>query len=517
MRKLVVVLTFFGFVVASCTPAGTGTTSSNPSASAAPLPQKITIVGSAEPSTLDALHESGTALFSMISQNIMETLVSIDSDTRKVTPVLVTDWKEAGTTAWRITIRSGVKFHDGTSLTAEDVIASLDYALAQGSPFQSYVPYGGARKVDSSTIEITTTRADPLLPVQLQFVSVAPATAISKGKDFMATNGIGTGPYKVVAWTKGQSLTLARFDAYWGAAPPIKDVTYVWRTEPSVRANMVRTGEAQLAQALSASDVQDMPKVQSVPGLAVYTLFMNTTGQTKGSIMSDQRVRLAVNYAVDRVALRDKIYGGHATLVKGNMVPPVVLGFNDQLTDYPYDPQKAKDLISQAGATGKAVTFVCPNGTFVNVVEACQLIAAQLNQVGLAATVTSVAFTVWLDTYRNGPKGLDRPDIMIGTPADETLDMSSKVAPTYFRSYQAGGGGGAIADSQLEAMVAAAALEVDQAKRQQLEAAISKYVYDKAYVAPLLAPNYIWGMTKNVDYKPLPNQNLFLSTIKFNS
>lgn len=346
-------------------------------------------------------------------------------------------------------------------------------------------------------------------------MSVAPASAISKGKDFMATNPIGTGPYKLVAWQKGVSLTLTRSEGYWGTAPSIKDVTYVWRTEPSVRANMVRTGEAQLAQALTAADVRDMPKVATVPGLAVYSLFLNVRGQTKGSIMTDERVRLAVNYAIDRVALRDKIYGGQATLVKGNMVPPAVNGYNDQLSDYPFDAQKAKDLIAQAGATGKDVTFVCPNGTFVNVVEACQFIAAQLNAVGLKASITSVSFAVWLDTYRNGPKGLDRPDLMIGTPNDETLDMASKLAPTYFRSFEAGGGGGAINDKELEALVAQAAAEADQAKRAQIEGQMNKIVRDRSYMVPLLAPNYIWGLAKNIDYKPLSNTTLFLSSLRF--
>lgn len=512
VRKNVAVLALAVMVLASCGAPAPAGQSATPTQSTT---RSVTIVVSGEPPTLDGLHESNTLTFNTITQNINETLATIDTETRKVVPVLATAWKSTGATTWEITLRSGVKFHDGSAMTADDVTASLGYVLQQGSAFASYLPYASSRKINDSTIEITTTRADPLLPVQLQFISVARAADIAKGKDFMATGAVGTGPYKLVNWTKGQSLTLTRFDGYWGTAPVVKDVTFVWRTESSVRANMVKTGEAQLALALSPSDLQGLPKVETIGGLAVYTLFFNTTGQTKGSIMMDERLRKAVLYAIDKKALKDQIYGGYATLVGGNVVPKVVLGHNEKIEDYAYDPAKAKGLVTDAGATGKQVSFLCPSERYINAKEACQLITAQLTQIGLSVNLNVVPYAVWLDTYRNGPKGLDRPDIMLGGPGDETLDMASKVAPTYFRSAKAGGGGGAIDDPQLEAMVAAAAAEADQTKRQQLEEQMSKYVFDHAYMGPLLEPNSNWGLAKDVDFKPLSTEVLFLSRIRF--
>jgi peptide/nickel transport system substrate-binding protein len=209
-----------------------------------------------------------------------------------------------------------------------------------------------------------------------------------------------------VNWTKGQTLTLKAFDGYWGGVPPIRDVTFVWRSESSVRADMVRTAEAQLGQDLSSTDLKDMPAVATSSSLDAYVLILNVIGQTKGSAMQDQRVREAVNYAIDRQGLRDKLFGGYATLLKGNLVTPTVLGYNASLTDYAYDPEKAKALIQDAGATGKGVSFVCSGGRFVNDAETCQFISAQLNAVGLKVSLTNPAAAVadrnWLRPIAQG-------------------------------------------------------------------------------------------------------------------
>ena len=254
----------------------------------------------------------------------------------------------------------------------------------------------------------------------------------------------------------------------------------------------------------------------SVASLDVYKLIPNTIGQTKGSVMTDQRVRLAVNYAIDRTALRDKIYGGQATLVKGNIVSsPAVLGYVADLQDYPYDPQKAKSLIAEAGAAGKPVSFVCSGGRFLNDGEACQYIAAQLNQVGLNVTMTNPAAAVWLDTFRNGAAGLDRPDLLFATWTNDTFDIASRSAATNWKSRVAGGGGETIADPTLDRMIDAALAESDLSKRRSLTEEIVKYVRDHVYYIPLLAPNYIWGLAENVEYEPLANDNLFLSSIRY--
>jgi len=508
---------FLAFLITACTsvapPSGGA-----PSTAAAPQPRSLTAVVAGEPTTLDALFEGSNLNFNTISVNMMDTLARLDPATNEVKPLLATGWKQVDPTNWQVTVRSGVKFHDGSTLTADDVTASVNYTLQEGSTVRaSYLAqWVGAQKIDGSTVQITTKALLPTFPLQLQFVSVASATAIAKGRDFMATNVNGTGPYKLVEWKKGERLTLKRFDGYWGSPAPIQDVTIVWRKEPSVRADMVRTGEAQIAQQMSATDLKNLPNSASAASLNVYHLVPNVIGQTKGSIMSDERVRLAVNYAIDRVGLRDKIYGGQATLVKGNVASTAaVLGYVADMQDYPYDPEKAKSLISQAGATGKPVSFVCSGGRFINDAEACQLITAQLNQVGLNVTMTNSTSAVWLDTYRAGPSGLDRPDLLFGTWTNDTFDLASRTATTWFWSRKAGGGGGTLADPALDQMITTALSETDISKRRALTEGIVKYVHDHTYYIPLLSPNVIWGLAKNVDYKPLPNENFFLSTIKY--
>jgi peptide/nickel transport system substrate-binding protein len=469
----------------------------------------------AEPTTLDGLHESAYSVFSL-TQNVLETLAVPDQG-GSVKPNLALSWAPQGATSWEIKLRSGVKFHDGTTMTADDVVASVKYALEKGSTVQQVYlsQWKDARLIDSSTLRIDTTVQDPIFPLELQFAAVAPASAITKGKDFMSASPTGTGPYKVAGWTKGLSLTLTAFDDYWGGVQPIRDVFFVWRAESSVRADMVRTGEAQLAQDLSPAHLQNVPKVASASSLDAYILILNVIGQTHGSIMTDQRVRQAVNYAVDRNALRDKLFGGYATLLKGNLVTPTVLGYNDSLSDYAYDPEKAKGLVQDAGATGKTVTFVCSGGRFVNDSEVCQLVSAQLVAIGLKVEMTNPPAAVWLDTYRNGPNGLDRPDILIGRAGNETHDLPSRTATGFVRSRKSGGGGLTLDDPQLDQMVAAALVETDLNKRRQLSEDMSKYLRDRAYFVSLLTPNRTWGVTKNLNFTITPDGFLYLKTVRF--
>lgn len=496
--------------------AGFASVDGEAASSAQSASQSLTVAIGSEPTTLDGLHQSSTGVFSLITQNIEETLTRTDTRTRVVNPILAKSWKQVTPTAWNIGIRTGVKFHDGSKMTVNDVLASFNYVLAADSAFVSYFPTGSSvSKLNASTIRFTSPVPDALLPQQLQFVSVAPAANIAKGETFMASNPVGTGPYKLVNWNRGQSLTLTRFAGYWGAAPAIRDVTYVWRTQSSVRADMVRAGEAQVADALTGSDLKGLPKVDAASGLTTYVLFFNTTGQTNPSIMQDQRVRLAVSYAIDHKALQDEIYGGYARLPHGNVVPPVVRGNNPKLNDYPYNPQMARTLLTQAGAVGKSISFVCTNQTFINVAEACQLIAAELSQVGLKVSLSTPPFADWLTTYRNGPAGKDRPDLLWGTPGDETLDMSGKVAHTYFLPFQNGGGGATINDPVLTQLVNSAVGQADQSKREKLEQQMSKYVHDHALMLPLIVPANLYGVAKNVIYSPAPTHNLLLSTIRY--
>jgi peptide/nickel transport system substrate-binding protein len=233
--------------------------------------------------------------------------------------------------------------------------------------------------------------------------------------------------------------------------------------------------------------------------------------------MTDVRVRRAVYMAINKRAIKDQIYAGYARLARGNVVPPLVLGFNPKIDDYPYDVSRARELVSDAGATGKSVSFVCTNQTFLNVVETCQVITASLQQIGLNVSLATPPFAQWLEQYRNGPAGRNRPDILFGTPGDETLDMANKVAPTYFRSWKDGGGGAVIEDPQLASMVAAAQGEADKAKREAIERAMSKRVRDMAYIVPLFVPHNLWAMARNVNFKPLANRSLFLSDVRFAS
>jgi len=505
-------------ILAACSPdLGTSRGSASTAAPTKPLPSKLTVVLTDEPTDLDSLRQSSSLTRNQVAPNVIEPLAIIDPATRKPQPHLAQSWTQVDSTTWRVALRAGVKFHGGETMTADDVAASVRHTLAGGDKAASSVAtillptVVDVRKVDSLTVDIITKGLDALFPLRLQFMTVSPASAIAKGVQSMATSPVGTGPYRFVNWTKGVNIALTRFEEYWGGPASIKDIEMTWRKESAVRAGMAKTGEAQLVDQVTAEDTKGAPKIEAVSGIDIYALLLNTTGQTQGSILQDRRARQAINYAIDRVAIRDKLYGGFASLPKGNIVPPIVLGYNSSLDDYPYDPARARALLKEAGADGKNLSVLCTAGRRLNDVELCQLLASQFTAVGLKVDAKAVPQAQWLEINR--PIGGNRPDIMLGAPGNSAYDFASVTGPLF--SNKIGPGTFGVQDDKLDQLVVAAQQQADVSKREAQSLEITKYVYDMAYIAPLVVPQSIWSLATNLEYKPRIDGYMFLKDARF--
>ena len=204
------------------------------------------------------------------------------------------------------------------------------------------------KALDSHTLEIKTDKPEPLLPTLMGILAIcSPNTPLDK----LTRNPIGTGPYKFVKWDAGTQIVLERFDGYWGKQPQVKKAIYVWRSESSVRAAMVVIGEADLAPDIARQDANRPDMDYSY--LNSETTYLRIGGAWEPPL-NDRRVRMALNYAVDRDAIRGSILSKDV-IPATQMIVPSIFGYNPDLKVWPYDPQKARQLLDEARKDGVPV------------------------------------------------------------------------------------------------------------------------------------------------------------------
>jgi len=369
----------------------------------------ITVVLAVEPDSLDPCDTQTAQNANIVRGNVYESITHVNPDDGKVEPLLAESWKHVSDLVWEFKLRQGVKFHDGTEFDAETAAANIKRTQA-GLDF-----YGGSlacfnseqfpdrvvgEAVDKYTLRVTTPKLDPILPLRLSYVDVGDLA--SQTKTDKITNPVGTGPYKFVSRAQGESVKLTRYDGYWGAKPEVKDVTYVYRAEPSVRAGMIETGEAQIAVAIRAEDATDDDRTVSYKDNRIFLMRTNTYKEP----FVDPRVRQAVSHAIDRETIIPALMGitGEPWYqMLGPQVNGYIPGFDDK-DALKYDPEKAKQLIAAAKADGHPVDtefdIITRPDIFPGGEEVVQAISQNLKDVGFKFKVLSMESSAWLKYLR---------------------------------------------------------------------------------------------------------------------
>lgn len=386
----------------------------------AALAQDLTIVLPEEPNSMDACDTNYTANSRVQRNSITETLVNISPEDGSVVPGLATAWERTSPTTWRFTLREGVTFQDGTPFDAQAVAFALEPAQDEalecsirGSKLGSN-PYTTA-VIDPLTIEVTGEAPDPIIPYRLSVLDIPspPATAANAKSDAP----VGTGPYALDAWERGTSIHLVANPEYWGEAPPIGDVTFVWRAESAIRGALVDTGEADLALNIAP---QDATSPLDVTYLNAEITFLRIDALTPP--LDDRPVREAINLAIDRQALIGTIFDADVTPAT-QIVLPSVVGYSDAPEPWPYDPERAMALIQEARADGVPVDdeivlqgrlALYPNST-----ESMEAVQAMLASVGLNVRLNMMETSAWLEELL-APHAEDRPPSLLQSQHDNT-------------------------------------------------------------------------------------------------
>jgi peptide/nickel transport system substrate-binding protein len=455
----------------------------------------------ATPGNLDYTTTAGAAIPQALLYNVYEGLVKLDND-GTIIPLLAESWTVSDDgLVYDFLLNEDVTFSDGSPFTADSVKFSLERVkgtwTANGPAYLD--PIASIEAVSDAEVRVTLSK--PSNSWLFNMSGPVGTMFTESGIANLATSPVGTGPYTVTSFKSGDSLVLAANADYWGETPYLTDVTLRYFTDATAQTNALLSGDINLISGISQFQLVDQFKsdaeYQVLEGASTgeVTLSMNNASDAFG----DVRVRQAVMYAIDRQAVLDTANSGYGLLI-GAMVPPTDPWYDASIADlYPFDPDRATELLAEAGVSELTVAFKIPNLPYA--VAGAQVVKAQLAEVGITAEVTALEFpAVWLDEVF-ADHDYDLSLIMHSEPRD----VSVFAAPTYYAGYDSP----AVMAKFAEADAADPADYVElmkEATRTMAEEASANWLYLQPAIS--LADVDLLGVPKNT-----PSLALDLSTI----
>lgn len=383
------------------------------------------------PKTLDFTTTDGAAIPEVLLGNVYEGLVALN-DAGKIVPALAKSWDvSSDNKTYTFHLQPNVKFSNGADFTADDVKFSIERVKSPKwtISLKSKMDVVDSVKVISPT-EVAVALGHPSNDWLYNMATRIGAMFDTDSVSDLANKPIGTGPFQVSKFDRDTSVTLARRDAYWGDKPALKTVTVKYYDDVNAQVAALQSGGLDAINSIPDTNAIDQFKGNSkfnvVEGTTTtkWVLSMNN----KTGLFADERVRQAVNYAIDRKALLTAVANGYGK-VTGSMVPPTDPWYQDLSGDYPFDPEKAKQLLAEAGASNASFQFDVP--TLPAAVAAAQVVKSDLASVGLKATIKTMEFpAAWLDTVFTKH---DYEMSIIGHV--ESRDLAIYADPTYYFQY----------------------------------------------------------------------------------
>ena len=490
------------------------------------IAQTLTIGLPAGPQSMDP-HFSNSGSHAEAMKHIFDTLVWAGDDLKPL-PRLAESWKLLNDTTWEFKLRKGVKFHDGSDFTAEDVKFSVERIPVVSGPTPTTAMIRRVKEVkviDPNTVHILTTGPAASLPNDLNRLFIVSAKA---AKDYSTQNTanagfnsgkatIGTGPYKFVSWTPKDQLILERFDGYWGGRQPWQKVVLKEIPNDASRIAQLKAGQVDLIARVSGTDVASLkrdPKLSVVTSDTIYVFQLEFDRREKSPRVTandgsplprnpflDPRVREAIDLAIDRPTLVEAAMEGLGAPAN-QFVPPFVFGYNQSLPEKKLDLNKAKKLLAEAGyPKGFKVQFSFTSDRLPGDRQVGTTVAQMLSRIGIEAAANAQPLTVFFPARLRGDYSLTM--MGIGAPTGDaqvtmtsflhTNDASKKSGAFNWMSYS---------NAEFDKMLEDAGVEMDAEKRRALVGkALAMSAQERPNI-PLVTIRSAWAMQKaKVNFK----------------
>lgn len=461
----------------------------------------------AEPPSLDP-HALEQRIPQTITWNIYEGLVDRNHQ-GMIVPGLAESWMRIDSKTVRFKLRSGVKFHNGEPFNADAAVFSINRIIDPNTKSQWIGVVNtiiGAKKVDNLTVDVFTKAPDPIFLSRLwAIVMMAPNWTKEVGKQ-VGSQTNGTGAYKLVDWKRNLQVELAANDQYWGGVPDVKEVTVRIIGEDSTRFQAVKTGELDIYLGPMPDHLPELPTFQA--GLAQSFSFVRLSTM-KGSKVLDPRVRQAMNYAVNKEAILEKLHHGQGKILPGQISSPEMFGYNDHLQAYPYDLDKAKSLVNAAGAKGLEIDYVASNKRYAGDAIEAQAIAGMLEQAGLKINLKLSDPQSWV---RFGDRNQTPvPPSCWYVRHDNMLFDADRTMGSYYTDESPYS---AYHNDKIRGLFERARTEMNVQRREFMYEEAFKIGSQQDPVALFLFQHAdLWALTKRTKFSPLPDGRLLIKTI----
>ena len=486
------------------------------------LAQTLRWASQGDPLTMDPQSQN-EGLTNAINGQVYERLMRRDRQLNLV-PALAVSWEQTSPLVWRFKLRAGVKFHDGTPFTADDVVFSFKRAQDPVSTFSVYAnAVGTVVAVDALTVEFRLARVNPVFLQHADTVSIVsrawsekhkvvrPLDFKNKEESFASFNANGTGAYQLVSRQPGIKTTFKRNPAWWGAwEGNVQEIVYTPIANDATRLAALISGEIDFVLDPAPRDIPRLRNTGSVgviDGPENRLIFIGMDQQRDellyGSVKTknpfkDVRVRRALYQAVDIETMRSKLMNGMA-VPTGGVTPSPLGAFNDATleTRLPFDVARAKTLMAEAGyADGFEVTIDCPNNRYVNDDEICIALATMWAKIGVRLKVNAMPRA----TYFPRMEKHDTSMYLLGWGGSVT-DAETTLTPVMRNPGDKGEGlynYGRSRNDKFDALAAASSVEADAKKREDLIKAALREWREQVHTIPLHRQMIPWAARTNV-------------------
>lgn len=451
-----------------------------------------------------------------VTDHIFDNLVTFKPGTTDVMPALASKYEiSPDGKEYTFTLVPGAKFHDDTPVNADAVIFSFKRqgdknhpAYKFSAPYEYYTAMGldqlikDVVKVNDGTVKFVLNKPNApfLSTMAMQAFAIVSPTAVLKLKDDFKQKPVGSGPYKFKGWEKKQKIVLDANDAYWGTKPYVKTLIFRAIPDNNTRLQEMLAGNLQVMDNPDSNHIKTIEQklggkveMMKAPGFNIGYLAMNQEKKPFDNL----KVRQAIAHAINKKAIIDAVYNGFAEVAK-NPMPPTLWGYNNDVVDYEYNPEKAKQLLKEAGVEGLTTELYAmpvPRPYMPDGRKVAEAIQGDLAKVGITVKIVTYDWGTYLKKVSNGEHemclmgwtgDIGDPDNFLYVLLDK--DNANKPAQNY-AFYKS--------DKLHEALIAAQ-IDSNQAKRATLYKLAQQIIHDDAPIVPLAHSMVVVPVQKTV-------------------
>ncbi|WP_431284465.1 ABC transporter substrate-binding protein [Humitalea sp. 24SJ18S-53] len=472
-------------------------------------------------------HQSFTANRN-IQLHVYEPLVFQDAFLRPI-PGVAESWRVVDPLTWEFTLREGVRFHDGSPLTPEDVVFSIRRAQATTGlrTYAASVRAVTAVEVkDPRTIVIRTRTPYPVLPSAMAVIAIVNARAVSAtpDPDFNGAAAIGTGPYRWVRWRPGQDTVVERNANYWRTPEPWSRVTFRFIPNDSARVAALLAGDVDVIDTVPSAlnaRVRESERTRLITANSLFVLYMHldqhrdqalhVTGPDGQPLtrnpLKDVRVRQAMSIALNRTAIAERAMEGAAEPI-GQIAPPGFIGHDPGLAPPPYDVLRARRLMAEAGyPQGFGLTLHCTADRFAGDARTCQVVAQMLTAIGIRAQPEVLPTAVFFRRAASGGPG-GEPEYsahmaIYGASSGVASEGMNTILRTMNPALSHGASNrGRYSSAALDRQLDVIDATFDDAQRERETWAAARMIMEDQAIIPVFAWRMAWGFRRGLTLTP---------------